>query len=247
MRTAAAAVRAKFFEHKHLSPCVDQNGNGHLAVVSSADEVQFTTVGRRACVMASASLRAAVGDGGSELLSSHVNVSEIDGRKRTTTATTPTASARIFVEVAALSPISERSKNEGVRGPGAIRRDIPACANAPKSTKPGLPRSPRSAAMLLIAPDGSGVTHAEAMLTVRRGINLCELEITEVGPIRAVTRAVILEIAGRERGREKTSLLAERMAGDLRTTSSRSPCRRKWITKHLTGRCSCSPQRSSRR
>jgi hypothetical protein len=55
----------------------------------------------------------------------------------------------------------------------------------------------------LITPDGSGVTYVEAMLTVRREINLCELDIAEVGPRRAVTRAaVILEIADREIGRE---------------------------------------------
>jgi hypothetical protein len=168
MRTAAAAVRAEFFEHKRLSPCVDQNGNGLLAVVLSADEVQFNTVGRRAYATASSNLCAAEGEGGSELHAGHVNVSEDDGRKKTTTATTPTASARIFVEMAALSPINGRSKSEGVRGPGAVRRDIPACANAFKSTKPSLLRSPRSAAVSLIAPDGSGVTYAEAMLTVRR-------------------------------------------------------------------------------
>lgn len=82
--------------------------------------------------------------------------------------------------------------------------------------------------MSLTAPDGSGVTYAGAMLTVRREINLCGLDITEVGPRRAVTRAVILEIAGRERSREKASLLAERMAGILRTPSSGSPGRREW-------------------
>jgi hypothetical protein len=55
----------------------------------------------------------------------------------------------------------------------------------------------------LITPDGSGVTYVEAMLTVRREINFCELDIAEVGPRRAVARAaVILEIAGREIGRE---------------------------------------------
>jgi hypothetical protein len=96
--------------------------------------------------MASASLRTAVADGGSELLRGHVNVSEDDGRKRTTTAATPTASDRIFVEVAAVSPINgewkivkkkkrktrrKMTQSEGVRGQGAVRRDVPTRANAP--------------------------------------------------------------------------------------------------------------------
>jgi hypothetical protein len=89
------------------------------------------------------------------------------------------------------------TQSEGVRGPGAVRRNIPARANAPKSTKPGLRRPPRSIAVSLTAPDGSGVTYAEAMLTIRREINLCELDIAEVGPRKAVTRFVIFEIAGR--------------------------------------------------
>jgi hypothetical protein len=138
-------VSASAFKHKRLSPCVDQNEEGHLAVVSSADEAQFTTVRRRACAMASASFRTAVADGGSELLRGHVNVSEDDGRKRTTTATTPTASARIFVKMAAESSINgewkivkkrkrktrrNMTQSEGVGGSSAVRRDIPTRANA---------------------------------------------------------------------------------------------------------------------
>jgi hypothetical protein len=68
VRTAATAVEAEFFEHERLSPFVEQNGAGHLAVVSSADEMQCTTVGRRGCAMASAFLRTAVEDGRRELL-----------------------------------------------------------------------------------------------------------------------------------------------------------------------------------
>lgn len=95
------------------------------------------------------------------------------------------------------------TQSEGVRGPGTVRRDIPARANAFKSTKPGLPRPPRSATVSVTAPDGSGVTYADAMLTVRREINCSELNIAKVDTRSVVTRAVILEIAGREREVER--------------------------------------------
>jgi hypothetical protein len=39
-----------------------------------------------------------------------LNISENDGRKRTPTATTSTASARIIVEVVALSPINGKEE-----------------------------------------------------------------------------------------------------------------------------------------
>lgn len=46
----------------------------------------------------------------------------------------------------------------------------------------------------------------EAMPTVRREINLFELDIAEVQTIRAVTGVMILETAGQEGDPEKASL-----------------------------------------
>jgi hypothetical protein len=82
----------------------------------------------------------------------------------------------------------------------------------------GLPRPPRSAAVSLTVPENAGITYAEAMTRVRREENLGELDITNIRPRRAATGALILEIPGREEGREKASLLAERMASVLRNT-----------------------------
>jgi hypothetical protein len=62
MQTAAAAVGTEFFEYERLSPCVDQNGEGYPAVVSSSDEVHFTTIGRRGRAIASVFLRTVVED-----------------------------------------------------------------------------------------------------------------------------------------------------------------------------------------
>lgn len=142
------------------------------------------------------------------------------------------------------------TQSEEVRGPGAVRRHIVARANAPKSTKPGLP-PPQSAAVSLTAPDGSVVTFAEAMLTVRIEIKRSELDIAKVGTRSAVTRAVILEIAGPKRGSEKASLLAERMAGVLRDTLDRIAVPQRMaelrIIKRSTERCSRSPQCFRRR
>jgi hypothetical protein len=69
--------------------------------------------------------------------------------------------------------------------------------------------------------------YRRAILVVRREIKLSDFDIVEVRPRKMVMGAVILEIASPERGREKASFLAERIAGILRMTSG-SPCRREW-------------------
>jgi hypothetical protein len=63
--------------------------------------------------------------------------------------------------------------------------------------------------------DGSGFTYREAMSMVRREIKRSDLDIAKVRPRRAVTGALIFEIADQDVGR-KASLLAERMAIVLR-------------------------------
>lgn len=74
-----------------------------------------------------------------------------------------------------------------------------------KRAKSGLPHPPRCAAVSLTVLDGSGVTYTVALLMVRREINLFEFDIAEVRLRRAVTGALILKIAGREKIREKLS------------------------------------------
>jgi hypothetical protein len=61
--------------------------------------------------------------------------------------------------------------------------------------------------------------YRKAILVVKREIKLSDFDIVEVRPRKVVMGAVILEIASPERGRERASLLAERMAGVLRITS----------------------------
>lgn len=74
-----------------------------------------------------------------------------------------------------------------------------------KRAKSGLLHPPRCAAVSLTVLDGSGVTYTVALLMVRREINLFEFDIAEVRLRRAVTGALILKIAGREKIREKLS------------------------------------------
>lgn len=74
-----------------------------------------------------------------------------------------------------------------------------------KRAKSGLPHPPRCAAVSLTVLDGSGVTYTVALLMVRREVNLFEFDIAEVRLRRAVTGALILKIADREKIREKLS------------------------------------------
>jgi hypothetical protein len=87
--------------------------------------------------------------------------------------------------------------------------------------------APTCAAVSLTVKDGSSFMYRRAILVVRREIKLSDFDIVEVRPRKVVMGAVILEIASPERGREKASFLAERIAGILRMTSG-SPCRREW-------------------
>jgi hypothetical protein len=115
----------------------------------------------------------------------------------------------------------------------------------------GFSRPPRCAAVSLIVKDGSGFRYRRAMSVVSREIKLSDLDIAEVRPRKAATGVGILEIAGRERSREKASFKAERMAGVFRDTLVWVAMPQRMtefkITKHSTGRCSCNPQRPSGR
>jgi hypothetical protein len=63
--------------------------------------------------------------------------------------------------------------------------------------------------------DSSGFTYRNAMSVVRREIKPIDLGIAEMRPRRAVTGALIFEIAGHDAS-SKASRLAEKMAGALR-------------------------------
>ncbi|XP_043604804.1 uncharacterized protein LOC122577543 [Bombus pyrosoma] len=123
--------------------------------------------------------------------------------------------------------------------------------DASRKNVPGFPRLPRCATVSLTAKDGSGFRYREAMSVFSREIKLFDLDIAEVRPRKAITGTVILEIAGRGRGREKALLMAERMADVFGNTLVRVAVPQRMaelrITKHSTGRCSFSPQRPSRR
>jgi hypothetical protein len=66
-------------------------------------------------------------------------------------------------------------------------------------------------------------------------VNLDELRITDIRPRRAATGALILEIPGREGGREKASPLAERMASVLGDTLVKVAVLRKIAELSVTG------------
>jgi hypothetical protein len=99
---------------------------------------------------------------------------------------------------------------------------------------PGLPRPPRCTAVLLNAKDGSGFTYGEAMLVVRREMNLSDLDIAEVRPRKTVTRVLIFEIAGQDVD-SKASRLAERMAVALPEFSAKVTVPRRTVELRMTG------------
>lgn len=101
-------------------------------------------------------------------------------------------------------------------------------------TESTLPKIPRCTAVMLTILEGSRVTYDEAMSRVRREIELSDLGIVEVRPRRAVTGALIFEIAGDEGGR-KASLLAERMADVLRGIPVRISVPQKTAEMRVTG------------
>lgn len=101
-------------------------------------------------------------------------------------------------------------------------------------TESRLPKIPRCTAVMLTILEGSRVTYNEAMSRVRREIKLSDLGIAEVRLRRAVTGALILEIAGDEGGR-KAALLAERMADVLRGISVRISVPQKTAEMRVTG------------
>jgi hypothetical protein len=113
--------------------------------------------------------------------------------------------ARTFAEVAARPPAPLRTGKEPVGGAGVKNNDRIKGRNADdrdarKTNMPGLP-----------PPHG-------ARSVVRREIKLTDLGITEMPrsqPRRAVTGALIFEIAGQDAS-SKASRLAEKMAGALR-------------------------------
>jgi hypothetical protein len=101
---------------------------------------------------------------------------------------------------------------DGIKGRNADGRD------ARKTNMSGLPRRPpppQSAVVALTVRDSSGFTYRNAMSVVRREIKPIDLGIAEMRPRRAVTGALIFEIAGHDAS-SKASRLAEKMAGALR-------------------------------
>jgi hypothetical protein len=82
--------------------------------------------------------------------------------------------------------------------------------------------------------NSSGFTYRNAMSVVKREIKPIDLGIAEMRPRRAVTGAIIFEIAGHDAS-SKASRLAEKMAGALRDFPAKITVPRKMAELRVTG------------